>query len=79
VTDPLHEVVVACLFAVAPDLEGEDLDPTDELRHDLGLDSMDYLDFLEALRVRTGVVVPEADYRQVDSIGAAIVYLRGKT
>lgn len=53
---------------IAPDLDSSTVGPDDDLRNDIGLDSMDFLNFVIAAHKQLGVNVPEADYGKVTSL-----------
>jgi acyl carrier protein len=74
----LKEAVLQALFSVAPEAEGEPLDPASSLRDQLDIDSMDFLNFLVALKAAVGVEVPEADYAQVATLDACVSYLAAR-
>jgi acyl carrier protein len=71
----LEQHVRGALYAVAPDLEGEPLDPDARYRDQFDFDSMDLLRYVMELHRRTGIEVPETDYRRVESLGGAMQYL----
>lgn len=75
----LDKHVRAALYAVAPDLEGEPLDPDRRYRDQFDFDSMDLLHYVTQLHRRTGIEVPEADYGQVESLRGAVQYLATRT
>ena len=56
------------LSDIAPDLDVSIVGPDDDLRNDIGLDSMDFLNFVIAAHKQLGVEVPEADYGKVTSL-----------
>ena len=56
------------LSDIAPDLDASTVGPDDDLRNDIGLDSMDFLNFVIAAHKQLGVEVPEADYGKVTSL-----------
>lgn len=58
----------AILSDIAPDLDVSTVGPDDDLRNDIGLDSMDFLNFAIAVHKQLGVEVPEADYGKVTSL-----------
>ena len=53
---------------IAPDLDVASVGPEDDLRNDIGLDSMDFLNFVIATHKQLGVDVPEADYGKITSL-----------
>ncbi len=71
----LRRQIVEELQQVAPELEAETLRGDRPLRDEVDLDSMDWLRFLSALHRRFAVNIPEADYRQLDSLDALVGYL----
>jgi acyl carrier protein len=63
------------LADVAPDLDVADVAVDADLRNDLGLDSMDFLNFVIGANKRFGVSVPEADYGQVTTLAKFSRYI----
>lgn len=53
---------------IAPDLDVSTIDAAADLRNDIGLDSMDFLNFVIAVHKHLHVDVPEADYGKVASL-----------
>jgi acyl carrier protein len=74
----LAATVLGILRSIAPEVEPGDLDPTRPLRHQVDLDSMDWLNFLVALHERLGVNIPEADYAQLVTLDNVLDYLQAK-
>lgn len=60
---------------VAPDLDVATIAADADLRNDVGLDSMDFLNFVIAAHKRLGVTVPEADYGKVASLSSFARYI----
>ena len=69
------DLVVAALFSVAPDLEGEAVDPERTYREQFEIDSLDFLNFIIALSRKTGMEIPEADYPELQTPAATVAYL----
>lgn len=63
---------------IAPDLDVAAVGPDDDLRNDIGLDSMDFLNFVIATHKQFGVDVPEADYGKITSLRKLAAYVAGK-
>jgi len=76
--DELADHVRRALFEVAPDLEGEEIDPAATFRDQFEIDSMDFLNFIIALGKATGVSVPEADYPKLETLAGAVAYLKAR-
>ena len=74
----LKSIVIDVLCEVAPDIDPADVTPGTDLREDLELDSMDFLNFVIALHERLGVEIPEADYPRLATLGGSIEYLNAK-
>ena len=73
--EQLRSIVLQALSDVAPELEPENLDPKVELRNQLDLDSMDFLNFVVGLHKALNVDIPEADYRKLATLDACVAYL----
>jgi len=60
---------------IAPDLDVATVAPDADLRNDIGLDSMDFLNFVIAAHKELGVNVPEADYGKIPSLAKFALYI----
>ena len=76
-TDTRQEVFVA-LRSVAPDIDVASLDDDVDVREELDIDSMDYLNFVIALSKRFSIDVPDAEIGELATIGGAVGYLERK-
>jgi len=63
------------LEAVAPDLDASTLGADEDLRNDIGLDSMDFLNFMIGISKQLGVAIPEADYGKVTTLAKCAAYI----
>ncbi len=63
----------------APEVDFGAIDAAADLREQLDIDSLDFLNALIAVHERTGVDVPESDYAQVATLDAAAEYLAART
>jgi acyl carrier protein len=70
-----RSLVLDALLEVAPDVQTEALGPDTHLQEDLDLDSMDFMNFVAGLSERTGLEIPERDYRRLGTIGSCTAYL----
>ena len=73
-----EEVAIAIkdiITIVNPDEDVSNVDPSERLRDQLDLDSMDFLDIVMELRKLYGVQVPEEDYKELASIDGCVRYL----
>ena len=60
---------------VAPDVDAALLDGDVELRGELDLDSMDFLNVMIAIAETTGIEIPERDYPEVATFSGLVNYL----
>ncbi|POF29445.1 acyl carrier protein [Roseibium marinum] len=74
----IDQVVREELGNIAPDMDLDDIDPQGDLREELDIDSMDFLNFVTALHQRLGVAAPELDYPKLMTMDGAIAYLKEK-
>lgn len=63
------------LSDVAPDLDVATIAVDADLRNDIGLDSMDFLNFVIAISKQLGVAIPEADYGKVTTLAKCAAYV----
>lgn len=67
--------VIAAIKAVAPEVDEAELDPARPLRHQVDLDSMDWLNVIVGFHDRLGVDIPEADYARLTTLDAIVAYI----
>lgn len=71
----IRAAVIEELGNIAPETDAATIDPDDDLREALDIDSLDFLNFLAALHKRLGVNVPESDYVKLLTVNGAVAYL----
>lgn len=76
--DEIRSTLLAALGDVAPEADLAHLDPRADLREQLEIDSMDLLNFAIGVHGRTGVEIPEADYRKLATLDSAVAYLESR-
>lgn len=74
----VRAAVLGALSSVAPEMDASTLDPRQPLRDQLELDSMDFLNFVIAVRAALGVDVPERDYAKIATLDACVDYLTSR-
>jgi acyl carrier protein len=74
----MEKAVLASIAKVAPEADTSSLDRDADIRDELDLDSMDFLNVVTALHDALGVTIPEADYAKVRTVRGAVAYLREK-
>lgn len=74
----LESVVLDALSRVAPEIDRAAVLPTVDVREQLDIDSMDFLNFVLALHEHLHVEIPEAEYQRLSTVDGAVVYLDAK-
>jgi acyl carrier protein len=77
--DDVRDAVRQSLHQVVPDADLDRLNPDADLRDELGLDSLDFLAFVEGLGERTGRRIEEDDYDQLSTVDACVDFLSRQT
>jgi acyl carrier protein len=74
----LRQAVLDVLHRVAPEFAPEELRSEMPLRDQVDLGSLDWANFLDALRERLGVEIAEADYAKLTTFDELLEYLAEK-
>ena len=77
-TDDLRSIVLAAVAKIAPEADLDSLPDDVDIRDELDIDSIDFLNFMVALYDSVGVDVPEADYAQCTTLGGCVAYLAAR-
>lgn len=75
----LERAVAEVLGGIAPEADLSGVEPGEDLREALDLDSMDFLNLVIALHERLGIDIPEADYPKLFSKDGLLAYLAART
>ncbi|MBS0525655.1 MAG: acyl carrier protein [Proteobacteria bacterium] len=68
------------LSDVAPELDVAAIPDEADLRNDIGIDSMDFLNFVIGISKQLSVAIPEADYGKITTLAKCADYIgRSKT
>lgn len=73
--DEIKTLIVAKLAEVAPELEGEPVDPQESFHDQFDFDSMDFLNLVIAVHEALGIDIPERDYPRLSNLDGWIRYL----
>lgn len=60
---------------IAPEWDPAEIDPQEDIRDAMDIDSMDLLNLVIALHKRLGIDIPESDYAKMITIDGAVAYL----
>jgi acyl carrier protein len=74
----LREAVLRALSEVAPEADPGTLRPDVDLRDQLDIDSMDFLNFVIGIHEELQVDIPEADYSRLRTLDDFVDYLGAK-
>ncbi|MFW6050815.1 MAG: acyl carrier protein [Myxococcota bacterium] len=77
--DDIRRAVLDALAEIAPEAKDAELPPDADIREELDLDSMDFLNLVTALHERLGVDIPESDYPRVATLAGMTDYVAAKT
>jgi acyl carrier protein len=74
----LESIIKTAIVDIAPDAEPESLEPDEDMRDELDLDSMDFLNIIVAVSKKAGVNIPESDYAQVLTMDTMCEYVEAR-
>jgi acyl carrier protein len=77
--DEARQVFFEELGNIAPEWDPAEIDPREDIRDAMDIDSMDLLNLVIALHQRLGFDIPEADYVKLITIDGAVAYLAAKS
>jgi acyl carrier protein len=73
--DEIKNVILEIIQDIDDEADFKNLNPSEALRDQLDLDSMDFLDIVMELRKRYQIQIPEADYPQLATLDSCVNYL----
>jgi acyl carrier protein len=71
----IRQVVLNALNNVAPEVDLESIDPSKDLRDQIDIDSVDFLNFVLGLHKELGVDIPDADVAKITTLNGCVGYL----
>ena len=76
--DEIKKLVFQLLKQIAPDTEPSTLQPDENIRETLDIDSFDSLQFLVSLNQKLGIEIPEEDYGKITTLKTLVNYILAK-
>lgn len=76
--DQIRNHIAIALLDIAPEIDLDDIDPTESFREEVDLDSMDLLAMTTALCKRLSIQIPQSEYPQLATLDDMITYLLRK-
>lgn len=73
--DDVRGEVLSVLTTIAPEVEPDDIRADLQLRDQVDLDSMDWLNFLVGIHKRFDIEIPEADYASLRTLDDVVRYV----
>lgn len=73
--DDVRGEVLSVLTTIAPEVEPGDIRADLQLRDQVDLDSMDWLNFLVGIHKRFNIEIPEADYASLRTLDDVVRYV----
>jgi acyl carrier protein len=73
--DDARALLARLFHGVAPEIDLDQIDPAEALQEAAELDSMDFLNLVNALYDETGIDVPEHDYPRIATIDGFVAYV----
>lgn len=74
-TNTYKDTICNLILDIAPEADISELNPEEDLREELDLDSMDFMRLLESIEKSLGVSIPESDYKQVSTLHNMTQYI----
>ncbi len=74
----IKEVVLQVLNGIAPEVKIDSIHPNRDLREQMDIDSVDFLNFVIGLHKELGVEIPDADIPKLATLNSCIDYLRSR-
>jgi acyl carrier protein len=74
----IQQLILEAIQEIAPEIEQDDIDMDEDIREECDLDSMDFINYLIALKKSTGVSIAEGDYTRVNTFNKMLTYLTAK-
>jgi len=73
--EEIRKIVIEELGNIAPEVAAENIREDGDLREELDIDSISFLNLVIALSKRLGIEIKESDYGRLDTLAHTIDYL----
>jgi acyl carrier protein len=74
--DEVLTLMRSVLRQIAPEVNLDDVSPTESIWEALDLDSIDFLNFIAGINEKTGIEIPERDYPHLVTVDGCVAYLQ---
>jgi len=77
--EEIRSAIFEALRKIAPETDPSEIDPVAELREQVDLDSMDFLNLVISVDKELGIEIPESDYPHLRTLAGWVDYLLERT
>jgi len=74
----IRQIVQQALSNVAPEVDVNAIDPAKDIRDQVDIDSVDFLNFVIGLHKQLGVEIPDSDVAKLVTLDGCVGYLMSK-
>jgi acyl carrier protein len=74
----IRQAVRDALSNIAPEVDMNAIDPAKDLRDQIDIDSVDFLNFVIGLHKELGIEIPDADVPKLGTLNGCVAYLQSK-
>lgn len=74
----IRQIVRQALSNVAPEVDLNAIDPAKNLRDQMDIDSVDFLNFVIGLHKELGIEIPDADLPKLATLNGCVAYLQSR-
>lgn len=75
----IREAVLRALSNVAPEVDFDSIDPAKDLRDQIDIDSVDFLNFVIGLHKELNIEIPDADVAKLSTLDGCVNYLTARS
>ncbi len=72
--DAIQARLLQALAEIAPEVDGQTIEPARALRQQVDLDSADWLNFLVAVHEQLGIDIPDAEAARLSTLDKLVAY-----
>ena len=74
----IRQIVRDALSNVAPEVDLNAIEPAKNLRDQMDIDSVDFLNFVIGLHKELGIEIPDADLPKLATLNGCVAYLQSR-
>lgn len=75
----IRQIVLQALSNIAPEVDLEAIDQAKNLRDQIDIDSVDFLNFVIGLHKELNIEIPDSDVAKLTTLNGCVSYLLAKT